>query len=144
MSEMQAGRELDALVAEKAMGTAGLRPISVLDGRGWRQDIGTLGPSRELGDGRMGREAKSIPAYSTDIAATWEVVERMRERGLLLSLSDNRTHWRAAFDDPHADEPEGDDHEASTAALAICLAALNVFGGPVTGRRTPQQEENAE
>lgn len=74
---MNAGRELDALVAEKVMGLTP-KPVTVIDGRGTRSDIGTT-RDYTLPDGRPAREAKQIPAYSTDIAAAWTIVDTLRD-----------------------------------------------------------------
>lgn len=119
---MNAGRELDALVAEKVMGTEGIRTIQSLDHRGWHREPGTLGPSRDLGDGRTGREAIQIPHYSTDIAHAWLVVEH-------INLFDNGT--RLGRDDNGAwvvmDWTNDVLAKADTAPLALCLAALHVI-----------------
>jgi hypothetical protein len=92
-TEMQAGREMDALVAEKVMGAR-----------------------------------YSVPRYSADIAAAWEVVERMREhpdprfRTLrMVAYPYNRTY--ATFDAENEDEWTEANGENAT-PLAICRAAL--------------------
>lgn len=65
---MEAGRELDALVAEKVMG------LTV-----WRDTHGDMlinlwsGPPGDL-------DAFVIPRYSTDMAFAWQVVEALRTR----------------------------------------------------------------
>lgn len=68
---MQAGPELDALVAEKVMGWKLHK-----EGRAWKWwDIPLISPHHEQYDGHDDQ-----PPYSTDPAAAWEVVEKMRER----------------------------------------------------------------
>jgi hypothetical protein len=115
IDDLQAGRELDALIAEKVMGIkcgaclqdGQLEPITM----DWRE----------------------IPHYSTDIAAAWEVVEKaylvirpsllhgsnlqwiagqlkgVRASGLIEIIKETYT-------------------EAETAPLAICKAALRAIG----------------
>ena len=130
-----AGRELDALVAERVMGIKPT-PITVIDGTGVRADVGTLSSSYRLPDGRTGREARSLPHYSTDMAAAWQVVEAMERCGLWLMLEHCR--FREMFDvepDRFAEAGQWTAHFQTpvnclgsecgdTAALAICRAAL--------------------
>ena len=116
---MHAGRDVDALVAERVMGftrqdesylsvTAGLVRRFV-----WRDQTGDeycAGP----------------PRYSTDMAAAWHVVETLRLTvqpdagsggGGMAGRKDRRHHvyWEEVA-------------EAETAPLAICLAALRLVG----------------
>lgn len=72
---------------------------------------------------------RQAPAYSTDIAAAWLVVENLREQGAHIipivgtanecSISTIASRERQ-YDDFHA--------EADTMPLAICLAALKAVG----------------
>lgn len=119
-NSFEPGRELDALVAEKVMGN-------------------TLAP----GPGAMGivvniTELKRIPPYSTDIAAAWEVVEKIGE-GFTLGRSWEKwvctsvpgDMWGCYIDEPGRYEMlnDGDYFEwADTAPHAICLAALKAIG----------------
>lgn len=95
-------RELDALVAEKVMG-------------------------KKWSGARWGRGA--LPHYSTDIAAAWQVVEKLQADGFALLLDGNlHEQWTAAFT---KGEPDGTGNEfrtASTAPMAISLAALATVG----------------
>jgi hypothetical protein len=93
---VNAGRELDALVAEKVMGRDMTRPA------GFKHPIG-------------------MPHYSTDIAAAWEVVERLRAAGHWFDLRDIRGngYWASFGQEMSA--------EGKTASLAICLAALKAL-----------------
>jgi hypothetical protein len=123
---MQAGRELDALVAEKVMGwrEVRLRPSnssrrSGPDYKGYKPDV--VARRRET--------PCHVPAYSTDIAAAWEVVEAMERRGCLVV-----TRTRGAISGKPRVEITGTHpvgrnewlvHEdADTVPLAICRAAL--------------------
>lgn len=97
--QMPAGPELDAIIAEKVMG--------------WKRVPGTesgawMDPCTN--DGRMGSWSPS-----TDIAAAWEVVEKLK-----LSLIPTNKGWIVS--QHHLFEgPFGEDE---TAPLAICRAAL--------------------
>ena len=119
---MVAGRELDAYVAEKVMGR--LKPEG---------DIARMG----LGFHPQGHETRywSIstadskrswyyegPQYSTDIAAAWEVVEKMHSRdfSMMAEWDDEDRMWFVGFSNKESYKAD----EAATAPLAICLAAL--------------------
>jgi hypothetical protein len=109
---MEAGRELDALIAERVMG--------------WRQTLFSNFPDQLEPPDEPGK-ARSVPHYSTDIAAAWLVVEKMR-----------LTHWVEVLVYPELVFVRagrlGDTHkvkvirnEAATSPLAICLAALKAL-----------------
>ena len=106
--EIPPGREMDALVAEKVMGW-----IRYNDSQGW--------PS---GAKHTGNRRRSYPRYSTDIAAAWEVVEKLlRDNGeLVVAIQSDDHDWVCTIrDDPlnivgYSRSP--------TAPLAICRAAL--------------------
>ena len=123
---MEAGRELDALVAEKVMGLE-VRSITVMDSKGTHSDVGTVDAPRRMPDGRMGVNVDKLPAYSTDIAAAWEVVEKL---GLAFELGwlpeDKGFNWDASFGEKRGSEA-GTTTYASTAPHAICLAALKAM-----------------
>lgn len=84
---LKAGRDLDALVAEKVMGFT-VHPQKA--GTGVREgSITMLGPALEDGTRRSYWHPSSpwvrdwsgvldLPSYSTDIAAAWEVIKRVR------------------------------------------------------------------
>ena len=104
-------RELDAWIAENVMG----------------YKVGYLGPNRRFcmraPNAPVGQE-QWVPKYSTDIAAAWEVFDRLPELGEYgtWKVEKDRNHYYCMFTD---DEPyEEWVHEgAETASLAICLAA---------------------
>lgn len=121
---MKPGRELDALVAEKVMG---------------------LSVKRELiNDGSGAFFYPELLAYSTGIAAAWEVVEKVKswetnhdEDGYKYTLEFyfyfSGGKWNAGFVKSTADEISlcGDneiDIQTSSAPLSICLAALKACG----------------
>ena len=104
MSKLEAGRELDARVAEKVMGQGSGYPLP--------NDFHYIA---------------EIPYYSTDIAAAWEVVEKLKDDGYtvqLWSYSGSCCYGCAiarptdGFQTPPLAPP--------TMPLAICRAALAV------------------
>ena len=127
MLAMKAGRELDALVAEKVMGWRSTK--------GWEDCWATgAGPYYWPGDGRM---PVGHAAFSTDIAPAWKVMEKMVENGYCPAiLSDDNGHWALSLDGwqnvPDGDEPQDITTTflveaalwADTVPLAICRAAL--------------------
>lgn len=116
MSDLKPGRELDALVAEKVMGWS-------LDGYFWYcGDKPTRYKSGLFED-------EFSP--STDIAAAWEVVEKLNLiswNRVLAKTSDGR--WcTAVFSEMDQDHCCEYDTIAESAPHAICLAALKAVGG---------------
>jgi hypothetical protein len=113
---MHAGRELDALVAEKLLGIKKLYyeerdtdkkyPRYIPSGKPWRTH-------------RI--DAHPLPRYSIYIGDAWEVVDKLIaiKYGVLVGFY--RGQWSVQITD------NGNlvvTHEADTAPLAICLAAL--------------------
>jgi hypothetical protein len=112
MGEPEAGRELDALVAERVFGWTECDPDA--------RPFGAV--FEEPGYGRASNgDRRFIPTYSTDIDAAWQVVERVGERCCDFTLERAGSAWHADFRMGVA--------TATTAPLAICLAALDAFGG---------------
>ena len=116
---MQAGRELDALVAEKVMGLNIRYPT---DGNVPRE------PFYWAKDDDGYEEPFACPHYSTDISAAWEVVEKLMGSGAMfgfvLSVLDDR-HTTAVFSETAGHGYRGISEEAPH---AICLAALKAMG----------------
>lgn len=138
MSERQAGRELDAEVAEKVMGLVACGA--------WVQEW-ELGPfywaerkctvhaacypaDVSLRDQPTGFHATdtALPFFSTDIAAAWPVLEKMLARGYTASLDMDpdsvpyvMQFWDANDKMSHA--------VSKSLPLAICLAALAACAG---------------
>jgi hypothetical protein len=128
---MEPGRELDRLIAEKVMGWS---PV--------KGDPSSFENPSEFQDEWMSRHAgvwQWLPAYSTDIAAAWEVVEKLKtipgkpeEWGdgfdtpfeIRISWMPSFSEWQVAWSPAYWIY----EHEASaaTAPHAICLAALRV------------------
>lgn len=137
---MKAGRELDALVAEKVMGLIvpewGEDTLCPYCGSEMRY-CGTGSRCSTCQEWRYGRYKE----YSTDIAAAWEVVERLCN----WDVDDNMLVLKGQGPDLEKKEwPDGEAAEwweaeiggtwgkvvaeAEKPALAICLAALKAKG----------------
>lgn len=129
---MQAGRELDAVVAERVMGRrATMLPTSLSEA------------DPHVVDYSISRGFSRCPSYSTSIAAAWEVVEKLRAEGRRLNLfQDDRRRWGPNPYTKMIHLPGEAEHEhdvwlcifddgsggvnsmAESAPHAICLAAL--------------------
>jgi hypothetical protein len=117
---MEAGRELDALVAGKVMG---LREVWASDREHFHHTV--------HGSTALFREP--VPRYSTDITAAWEVVCIVRLRNALVGecrIESDGDTWSCSFgrlgygDCGGREWQEDYGAEADTLPLAICLAAL--------------------
>jgi hypothetical protein len=133
IDEMPAGREMDALVAEKVMGNK-LEYGCFVDDRyadDCVTDICDCAIAESLHKEKdkfpdkcqYWRELDPLP-YSTDIAAAWEVLNKFTHKEPCINyLNDlwNPVGWHCHIDGHHT---EGCD----TAPLAICRCALKVAG----------------
>ena len=107
---MKAGRELDALIAEKVLGLSGVR-----DGKSWLYgDNWTHNKEGVL---------CLVPHYSTQIADAWLVVEKMKDSGYCVELFYDMVAWSVSFMHIDRDEKHGADWRNSI-ETQICLAAL--------------------
>lgn len=124
VDQMPAGIEMDALIAEKVIGAKwdesrcrvcgfSLDP----DGKMCRSDDCSMRPV-------PARRADAIAPYSTDIAAAWQVVERLRFCVVTRVMS--RGTYKAIAKVSRS-KPQVSAH-AETAPLAICRAALVACG----------------
>jgi len=110
---MEAGPELDRLVAKHIMGwKEGQEILESLSG------IGILGE-------------KALPRYSTDITAAWSVVEKLVNLGWLVNLlspwKGNATcHWTCYVERKGENGWERLEATGDSAPLAICRAAMVV------------------
>lgn len=101
---LAAGPELDAEVARRVFG--------------WPEDYITS-------------ELKYRASFSTDIAAAWLVMENMRKRGKVVSLTvaemgEAGPNW-CSFDSPFSSRHEWQSQQCETMPLAICRAALKAL-----------------
>ena len=123
---MKAGRELDALIAEKVFGlkiewehyAAGSRPMVITE------DV---------------RGNNMASHYSTQIADAWLVVEKLHSDGIYMSLENDGYQGQTSVmlfsmkegtynEHGSQDKRMGECNRASTAPLAICLSALKAVG----------------
>jgi hypothetical protein len=135
---MEAGPEMDALVAERVMGwkrggandhtRPAHRPSKDFPGT-VLGDFGGKGPHDYLeSPGPAGRiyfcgcpSSADLPAYSTSIADAWEVVEKFISAGCAGWVEgDGHTGYRAGC----TSESGRFETDGGTAPLAICRAAL--------------------
>jgi hypothetical protein len=123
--KLEAGRELDALVAEKVMGW------QWFDHTGYairyfrppnRFNYGAIAEGKEI------NYLESLPHYSTDIAAAWEVAEKLGNWhgfDFLVIKAAGNDLWCAGWYEFYGDDYETRAaDEAETVPLAICRAAL--------------------
>lgn len=135
---MNAGRELDALVAEKVIGWKWAtfcrvalllspfdfeREVPGKPWMGWTEGAENS-VQRDIEERLEGFQ--SIPHYSTDIAAAWEVVEKMRRDGYGVHVGGRPDAWEISIINAGGLEFSLDDQP--TAPLSICLAALQAVG----------------
>ncbi len=144
---MEAGRELDALIAEKVMGWRWFRFLNKCYLIPPRNTETGFDPAHVLshwdGEGKEGTPdlewttLSSYPNfrlrhYSTDIAAAWEVVEKVQANGWTFHVDDVGFNngiegkWRVLLTEAET----GDKHvfaDGDTAPHAICLAALKAM-----------------
>lgn len=140
VSELPAGRELDALVAEHVFGTAILtrEAMEAEAVRVWVEQPQCTkffwGFTAWRGDDGTIQCAQDFEPYSTDIAAAWDVVEKLGRDGFTCDIQ-----WKgagrnyeftaeASFDKW---TPPQSGHAVGSAPLAICRAALKTVRGEV-------------
>lgn len=115
--EMDAGPELDALVAERVMGWRYAATVPGGSPKFWQD------PDRDFKSGMM-----TPKPYSNGIAAAWEVVEQLhgveRRYWEVCGWHDGDTDERTAMFGMNDPEHETVIASATTAPLAICRAAL--------------------
>ncbi len=124
---MEAGRELDALVAEKVMGLT-LLSHSVAPCPYCKEDMRFCG---ERSWCSQCQEWRYGPAkeYSLEIADAWEVVEKLLGRfQFALNSPEDGEDWFAEFGAWSAKTYRAHDATEGTVSLAICLAALKAVG----------------
>ena len=133
---MKAGRELDALIAEKVMGTP--KYWSVWFACSHYGNFNGLDQAQAYAEKIQGDFKAHVlpysdePNYSTSIEAAWEVVRKM---GMVLIENSGEAfgqadEWNVQF---VGHDKEGEPHwvseSAETVEIAICLAALKAKGG---------------
>jgi hypothetical protein len=117
--KLDAGREIDVLVAEQVMNwqlESDGPKLKKLNGYFPRDD------NRRWWRNPDGGWHCDPPGYSSDIKYGWEVVEKMKASGKFLSLFQNSNGNRVAFESP--DASEADYIIEKHVLLGICKAAL--------------------
>lgn len=133
---MKAGTELDTLIAEKVMGWHEIETVVTFG----LSSIEGIPPDYDKYEIAVARKSRvPIPRYTTDIAASWKVIEHLKKhRNIFFCIEQHHlaheiTVW--LFDADNV--PEGiivaEDiakYSASSCQLphAICLAALKAVG----------------
>ena len=130
VDKLEAGRELDALVAEKVMEWKRLN---------LRENKGFAIPEHQRQLWMIpvsGATTFDIPKWSTDWSAAGEVVDKLDSNWRVLIVQDlNGRRWQCVFEPPGVgaidpEVPEGSVFaNAETVPLAICRAALKVTEG---------------
>lgn len=136
VDNMPAGREMDALVAEKVMGWTDIQWQTFPGENGEEVKAFARGVS-PIGDLRV-----IVPNYSTDITAAWEAAEKIplkytegyvsvtrtaagNPQYLYDCVACNRIYDSGGWAEPERFSVVG---HADTAPLAICRAALKAMG----------------
>lgn len=109
---MEAGREMDVLVAERVMELKVEKFLANIGSRLLCRSTNSSG------------KTQPIPSYSTDITPPMEVVEKLKARGWMIELSNLSDGWLAMLHHIAAEEPHIDVGKAPGISLAICRAAL--------------------
>ena len=121
--EMPAGREMDALIAEKIMGYT-LSELSL-----------PAYPKYKLFDiesGEFSGYVKEVPHYSTDIAASWEVTEKITDQkhwAFKLRRLPGKDYMACFIRLTKTGRDDFESKPSKTAPFAICRAALKAMGG---------------
>ena len=125
MVQLKAGRELDILVAEQVMGWQ-----IEIDAAKLKQLNRYISRNAENGWWRTpeGGWRCDPPAYSSEIAATWQVVERMKIKGRFLFLFQGAAGNKVAFAESSPTDPDYITEKNLTGG--ICKAALLVSISP--------------
>lgn len=160
--EVKPGRALDALVAENVMGhrtsSWSLHLVNCLEDlpaeKEWRHGLFS---GHDMHTGRFpteilvadangdmptvefwdGRQWDIVPAYSTDIAAAWEVVEKLAPHYIQQAFSRNEIGWEIDWCVSEEAYRKGyrtvvdyaEDYKTQSLPLAICLASLRAVRG---------------
>jgi hypothetical protein len=123
---MDAGRELDALVAEKVMKLKNrfrkdsLRTEKCLTVRQVEQNKKPWNIN--------GKWKEFPPQYSTDISAAWEVVEELKGDYWFSFYYTVEGKWETMFNAHFPRQNPSFDAESDLASHSVCLAALKAVG----------------
>lgn len=147
MANLLAGRDLDALIAEKVMGWINCDPVARWDAYAygdpgdewtrtseeWCRGLGVAPHSQSFSF--HADYKRPFPRYSQSIVAAWLLVDRLKELGWSMGLDfdlDGEAdvsfmHWvkESVLGGDYLTDGKSVSVIADTAPLAICLAALN-------------------
>ncbi len=124
IDKMEAGLEMDALIAEKVLGFTNVR-ILMAGSEGRRGKYGV-----HCFDCVMHGDEEVCDGYSTDIAAAWNLVEKMKADNprFCLMWDSDYDWWRCGeLENHYGDECWHQDGYSESAPLAICRAALKTL-----------------
>lgn len=138
IDKLEAGRELDALIAERVMGWKWCAsPNTFKPGRPWRRWLAEPYRNMPVWDGvtempidGLFDEESNVLYYSTDIAAAWEVVEKLRETWPVVLVTVGPKHYDVEINTDKGSPSHYrlvEDAQAETLPLAICRAALKAI-----------------
>ena len=117
--KLNAGREIDILLAQQIMGwqlETDEPKLRKLQGYFSRDE------ARRWWRNPEGGWYCDPPSYSSNMIAAWQVVEMMNSNGQALFLSQSSEENNVAFDEPRATSPDYISEKSVT--VAICKAAL--------------------
>lgn len=120
ITSLPAGRELDALVAEKVMGWKWGAEYKTVDGNpvGWWEEPGS--ERLHWGCYKLGEMPPTVPYYSTEIKDAWEVVERFKRDERQVQIGRHGQSWSVGLGGGWGFD--------ESAPLAIVRAALRTVG----------------
>ncbi len=129
IDDMPAGREMDALVAEKVMGWDHTHDIDHCEGDSWYshcRNCHRTGEDEEImcwnpRDPPL-PGCKVAPHYSTSIEAAWEVIEKLEKEGIIDGVSLSAIGCELYLNREQLTAADG------PAPLAICRAAVKAGG----------------
>lgn len=130
MSDLPAGRELDALLADAVFGPWDESRCRVC---GWKivaeneHGCHKDNCSMRFPDGMYPPRADAPGCYSTDVAAAWQVIERIKTDWRPVVQWTHNERWRVALLNRHQNNEAVMD-EATSLPLAISRAALKAVG----------------
>ena len=107
VDSLQAGRRLDVIIAREVFG----------------YQVVNIDDEPYIETEKL--EYASVPEYSTDVSAAWEVIQKMVEAKVLMNISYGTKTWNVNFStQKQYRKLVYDSSTAETITLAICRAAL--------------------
>lgn len=113
-------RELNILIAEKVMGWKYRTTRNPFDYSGKDKTIYDVVDVKRVG---VYTETRSLPEFSTDITAAWQVIEKMKKSGWHISIQLTGRDWDVWYAGKGISQDDTRTWDGS-APKAICLATL--------------------